>query len=366
MARTNTEVMISTAQLHLDKVTLTKKSRLADQDVNKVPFGKVFTDHIFVAEYEDGKWTKAYIEPYANAPMSYAVSALHYGQTIFEGMKAFRTIKNETVLFRPYENFNRLNKSAIRMAMPEVPEEIFMGGLVELLKIDKDWVPTDEFGSLYIRPFIIATDEAIGVRPSETYKFVIIMAPAGKYYSEPLKVLIESSYFRSVEGGVGFVKNGGNYGRSLYPTILAQKKGYQQVIWTDSKTHQYVEESGTMNLMFVIGNKVITPGLEDTILAGITRDTVLKLARLWGYDVEERKVSIKEVIEAHENGTLKEAFGTGTAATIAHIQTIGYKDHDYQLPPIEERKFSPKVDDTLRSIRKGKIEDTFGWMEKVC
>jgi len=358
--------MISTAQLHLDKVTLTKKSRLADQDVNKVPFGKVFTDHIFVAEYEDGKWTKTSIEPYGHAPMSYAVSALHYGQTIFEGMKAFRTVNNETVLFRPYENFHRLNKSAIRMAMPEVPEEIFMGGLIELLKIDKDWVPTDEFGSLYIRPFIIATDEAIGVRPSETYKFVIIMAPAGKYYSEPLRVLIESSYFRSVEGGVGFVKNGGNYGRSLYPTILAQKKGYQQVIWTDSKTHQYVEESGTMNLMFVIGNKVITPGLEDTILAGITRDTVLKLARLWGYDVEERKVSIAEVIEAHENGTLKEAFGTGTAATIAHIITVGYKDKDYQLPPIEERKFSPKVDETLRSIRKGKIEDTFGWMEKVC
>lgn len=358
--------MITTAPLHIDSVKLTKKSRLADQDVNKVPFGRVFTDHIFVAEYADGKWVKTYIEPYGNAPMSYAVSALHYGQTIFEGMKAFRNIKNEIRLFRPYENFKRLNKSALRMAMPEVPEEIFMGGISELLKIDKDWVPTDEFGSLYIRPFIIATDEAIGVRPAETYKFVIIMAPAGKYYTEPLKVLIESSYFRSVEGGVGFVKNGGNYGRSLYPTILAQKKGYQQVIWTDAKTHQYVEESGTMNLMFVIGNKVLTPGLEDTILAGITRDTVLKLARLWGYDVEERKVSIAEIIEAHANSTLKEAFGTGTAATIAHIISIGYKDKDYQLPAIEERKFSPRVDTTLRNIRKGHEADTFGWMVKVC
>ena len=358
--------MITTAPLHIDSVTLTKKSRLKYQDINKVPFGKVFTDHIFVADYENGKWTKTSIEPYGNAPMSYAVSALHYGQTIFEGMKAFKTISDETVLFRPYENYNRLNKSAVRMAMPEVPEEIFMGGLIELLKIDKNWIPTDEFGSLYIRPFIIATDEAIGVRPSEAYKFVIIMAPAGKYYTEPLKVLIESAYFRSVEGGVGFVKNGGNYGRSLYPTILAQKKGYQQVIWTDSKTHQYVEESGTMNLMFVIGNKVITPGLEDTILAGITRDTVLKLARLWDYEVEERKISITEIIEAHTNGTLKEAFGTGTAATIAHIVTIGYKDKDYQLPAVEDRKFSPKVDETLRQIRKGKIIDTFGWMLKVC
>jgi branched-chain amino acid aminotransferase len=358
--------MISTAQLNVDKVTLTSKSRLEDQDVNKVPFGKVFTDHIFVAEYENGSWTKKYIEPYGNAPMSYAVSALHYGQTIFEGMKAFRTVKDETVLFRPYENFNRLNKSAIRMAMPEVPEEIFMGGLIELLKIDKAWIPTDEFGSLYIRPFIIATDEAIGVRPAETYKFVIIMAPAGKYYSDPLKVLIESSYFRSVEGGVGFVKNGGNYGRSLYPTILAQQKGYQQVIWTDSKTHQYVEESGTMNLMFVIGNTLLTPGLEDTILAGITRDTVITLAKHWGYQVEERKVSIVEILAAHANGTLKEAFGTGTAATIAQIVTIGYEGKDYQLPPVEERKFSPRVDETLRNIRKGKEEDIFGWMEKVC
>ncbi|MBS1647446.1 MAG: branched-chain amino acid aminotransferase [Bacteroidetes bacterium] len=358
--------MISSAQLHLDEVRLTPKSRLADQDINKVPFGKVFTDHIFVAEYANGQWVKTSIEPYGNAPMSYSVSALHYGQTIFEGMKAYRSAKDNILLFRPYENFHRMNKSAIRMAMPEVPEELFMGGLIELLKIDKGWVPSDEYGSLYIRPFLIATDEAIGVRPSETYKFVIIMAPAGKYYAEPLRVLIESSYFRSTEGGVGFVKNGGNYGRSLYPTILAQKKGYQQVIWTDSKTHQYVEESGTMNLMFVIDNKVITPGLEDTILAGITRDTVLKLARLWGYDVEERKVSIKEVIAAHENGSLKEAFGTGTAATIAHIQTIGYNDKDYKLPAIEDRKFSPKVDETLRSIRKGRIEDTFGWMEKVC
>lgn len=357
--------MISTG-LHIDKVTLAKHSRLKDQDVNHVPFGRVFTDHMFIAEYENGKWGKTYIEPYANASMSYAASALHYGQTIFEGMKAFRTVKDETVLFRPYENYKRLNLSAVRMAMPEVPEEIFMGGLAELLKIDKEWIPTDEFGSLYIRPFIIATDEAIGVRPAETYKFVIIMAPAGKYYAEPLRVMIENSFFRSVEGGVGFVKNGGNYGRSLYPTILAQQKGYQQVIWTDSKTHQYVEESGTMNLMFVINNTVLTPALGDTILAGITRDSVLKLAKHWGYEVEERKVSIKEVLEAHANGSLKEAFGTGTAATIAHIITIGHEGKDYQLPPMEERKFSPRVDETLRNIRKGKEEDVFHWMEKVC
>ncbi len=357
--------MIVTPTLHIE-VNKTKKSRVNDQDINHVPFGKIFTDHMFVAEYENGKWIKCSIEPYGSVSLSYACCALHYGQTIFEGMKAYRTINNETVLFRPYENFHRLNKSADRMAMPEVPEDIFMGGLIELLKLDKDWVPTDEYGSLYIRPFIIATEEAIGVRPSDTYKFIIIMAPAGKYYSEPLRVLVERSYFRAVEGGVGFVKVGGNYGRSLYPTKLAQQKGYQQVIWTDSKTHQYVEESGTMNLIFLIGDKVITPALSDTILAGITRDTVLKLAKHWGYTVEERKVSIPEILEAHANGQLKEAFGTGTAATIAQIITIGCDGTDYQLPPVADRKFSTKVDETLRAIRKGKIADEFGWIEKVC
>jgi len=357
--------MIATPALEIE-INKTKRSRVNDQDINHVPFGKIFTDHMFVAEYENGKWTKCSIEPYGSVSLSYACCALHYGQTIFEGMKAFRTINNETVLFRPYENFNRLNKSGERMAMPTVPEEIFMGGLIALLKLDKDWVPTDEYGSLYIRPFIIATEEAIGVRPSDTYKFIIIMAPAGKYYSEPLKVLVERDYFRAVEGGVGFVKVGGNYGRSLYPTKLAQQKGYQQVIWTDSKTHQYVEESGTMNLIFLIGDTVVTPPLSDTILAGITRDTVLKLAKHWGYKVEERKISIPEIIEAHAKGTLKEAFGTGTAATIAQIVTIGCDGTDYQLPPVSERKFSTRVDETLRAIRKGKIADEFGWMEKVC
>jgi branched-chain amino acid aminotransferase len=251
------------------------------------------------------------------------------------------------------------------MAMPEVPEEIFMGGLLELLKLDSAWVPSSETGSLYIRPFIIATDEAIGVKASETYKFIIITCPAGKYYSEPIKVLVETNYFRAVHGGVGFVKAAGNYGRSLFPTKLAQAKGYQQVIWTDSVTHQYVEESGTMNLMFVIGDTLLTPELSDTILSGITRDSVLTLARDWGMKVEERKISIREVLTAHGNGTLKEAFGCGTAATIAQIVGIGFEGNDYALPPVSERKFSTKVDEILRNIRKGKVEDKFHWMLKV-
>jgi branched-chain amino acid aminotransferase len=354
--------MITTTDIKINKIA---KSRVTDYDVNDVPFGKCFSDHMLVAEYSDGKWQTTTISPYGDVPLSYAMSALHYGQAIFEGMKAYKNDKGEVSLFRPLENFKRLNKSAIRMCMPEVPEEIFMGGLLELLKLDSAWVPTSDSGSLYIRPFLIATDEAIGVKPSESYKFVIITCPAGKYYSEPIKVIVETNYFRAVHGGVGYVKAAGNYGRSLYPTKLAQQKGYQQVIWTDSATHDFVEESGTMNLMFVIGDKLLTPALSDTILAGITRDSVLALARDWGMKVEERKVSLREVAEAYEKGELKEAFGCGTAATIAQIVGIGFEGKDFVLPPVEDRKFSTKVDETLRLIRKGKLEDKMHWMYKI-
>lgn len=359
----NSIAMASTPAIQVEKTT---KSRVTDYDINDVPFGKCFSDHMFVAEYSNGAWSKAYIQPYHDVPMSYAMSALHYGQAIFEGMKAYKNDKGEVAMFRPKENLKRMNKSAIRMAMPEVPEELFMNGLNELLKLDAAWVPTSDTGSLYIRPFLIATDEAIGVKISDTYKFVIITCPAGKYYGEPIKVLVETNYFRAVHGGVGFVKAAGNYGRSLYPTKLANQKGYQQVIWTDSETKQYFEESGTMNVMFVIGETLLTPGLSDTILDGITRDSVLALARQWGMKVEERKVSIKEVLEAQESGALKEVFGCGTAATIAHIIGIGHNGKDYVLPPVQERKFSTKVDETLRLIRKGRTEDKLGWMQKVA
>lgn len=354
--------MVGTFDIAINKIA---KSRVEEYDVNNVPFGKCFSDHMLVAEYKDGKWAQPQIVPYGDMPLSYAMSALHYGQAIFEGMKAYKNAAGVVSLFRPHENFKRLNRSALRMAMPEVPEEIFIGGLLELMRLDSAWVPTSETGSLYIRPFLIATDEAIGVRASDTYKFVIITCPAGNYYNEPIKVLVEQNYFRAVKGGVGFVKAAGNYGRSLFPTRMAQAKGYQQVIWTDSETHQYVEESGTMNLMFVIDNTVITPSLSDTILSGITRDSVLTIARAWHLKVEERKISITEILEAHKNGTLQEAFGCGTAATIAQITSIGYKDADYTLPAVETRQFSTKVDAYLRQIRKGQVEDTFKWMVSV-
>jgi branched-chain amino acid aminotransferase len=354
--------MIANADIKIEK---TAHSRVNEYDINNVPFGKCFSDHMFIAEYANGKWENPHIMPYQDVPMSYAMSALHYGQAIFEGMKAYKSESGEVSIFRPIDNFNRMNKSAARMAMPEVSEEIFMGGLLELLKLDAAWVPTSETGSLYIRPFLIATDEAIGVKPSDTYKFVIITCPAGHYYSEPIKVLIETNYIRAVQGGIGFVKAAGNYGRSLYPTKLAQQKGYHQVIWTDGATHSYLEESGTMNLMFVIGNTIVTPALSDTILDGITRRSVLALARDWGMNVEERKISIQEVVDAYAKGEIKEAFGVGTAATIVSIIGIGYKDNYMELPPVSERPFCMKVDETLRGIRKGKIEDKMGWMYKV-
>jgi branched-chain amino acid aminotransferase len=354
--------MTGTVDINIQKI---KKSRISEYDINNVPFGKCFSDHMFVAEYANGKWQNATIMPYGDVPMSYAMSALHYGQAIFEGMKAYKNDKGEVSLFRPLENHKRMNKSAIRMAMPEIPEELYMNGLMELVRLDKDWVPSSDTGSLYLRPFLFATDEAIGVKISETYKFVILACPAGKYYSEPIRVLVENTYVRAVKGGVGFVKAAGNYGRSMYPTKLAQQKGYQQVIWTDAETRQYFEESGTMNVMFVIGDTLLTPGLGDTILDGVTRNTILILARDWGVKVEERKVSIREVFEAIDKGTLKEVFGCGTAATIAQIIGIGYQGKDYELPPVSERKFSNRVDETLRGIRKGRMEDKFNWMLKV-
>lgn len=355
--------MVASLDINIKPVS---KSRLSEYDINNVPFGKIFTDHMFIAEFDNGKWGNCSIQPYENVPMSYALSALHYGQAIFEGMKAYKSDDGHVAMFRPLDNFRRLNKSAYRMAMPEIPEEIFMGGLMELLKMDSGWVPTSDTGSLYIRPFMISTDEAIGVRPSDNYKFIIICCPAGKYYAEPVKVLIEHNYFRSVRGGVGYVKAAGNYGRSLFPTRLAQDKGFQQVIWTDSETNNYVEESGTMNLMFVINDTLLTPALSDTILAGITRDSVLAVARDWGMKVEERKISTEEIIMAHANGTLTEAFGTGTAATIAHIKAIGFEDRIYELPEIADRKFSPKVDEFLRNLRKGREKDIHHWMLQVC
>jgi branched-chain amino acid aminotransferase len=346
-------------------ISLTTNSRISELEEGLNKFGRIFSDHMFVADFSDGQWSDARIVPYKDLSLSPATSAIHYGQSIFEGMKAYKNEDGETLLFRPTDNIKRLNISAERMCMPDVPEDLFYDGLKQLLDIDKDWIPSAEDTSLYIRPFMFSTDNYIGVKPSDKYKFMIFTTPVGGYYTEPVKVKVETHYTRSASGGVGFAKAAGNYAASLYPAKLAQKEGYHQLVWTDAKEHKYIEESGTMNIMFVIGDKLITPATSDSILDGITRDSVLILARDWGYTVEERKVSVDEVVEAATSGNLKEAFGTGTAATIAQISIFNHTGIDYELPSIESREFSNRVSSYLQDIKRGKIEDSHGWIVKL-
>lgn len=344
---------------------LKSESKLKDVDFSKVIFGRVYSDHMFMSDYKDKTWGKHRIVPYEHLSFSPGSAVLHYAQSVFEGLKAYRNDAGEVLIFRPDMNLKRLNVSAKRMCIPEIPEEVFMGGMTELLKIDKDWVPGLPGTSLYIRPFAFALDEYIGIRPSDTYQFIIFTCPVGSYYSKPVKVKIETHYTRASEGGTGFAKAAGNYAASLYPAKLAQEKGYDQLIWTDGKEHKYIEEAGTMNVMFLINNKLITSLAGDSILNGITRDSVLTLARDWGMEVEERKVSVDEIISACKSGELQEAFGVGTAATIAHIDLIAYDGVDYQLKPVENREFSNHILKTLDEIRTGRAEDKFGWIYKL-
>ena len=354
--------MIETLDITIQKIA---KSKLDQVDFENIQFGKTYSDHMFIADYNGEEWSGFRIVPYDYLSVSPASPALHYGESVFEGMKAYKGVKGDTLMFRPDENFKRLNISGERLCMPPVPEEVFMEGLKTLVKLDEAWVPDLPGTSLYVRPFIFSSDEYIGIKPSDNFTFMIITCPVGSYYSKPVKVKIETHYTRAAPGGTGYAKAAGNYAGSLYPARLAQRQGYDQLIWTDSTEHAYIEESGTMNVMFIIGDTLITPPTGDTILSGITRKSVLALARDWGMKVEERKVSVNEVMEAIEKGTLVEAFGTGTAATIAHIETIGYDGKDHLLPKVEEREFSNKVLTTLDDIKSGKAEDKFNWIYKL-
>ncbi len=354
--------MLDTLDISIQKV---QNSRINEVDFNNIPFGRVYSDHMFIADYEDGQWSDLRIVPYEKLSMAPASSVIHYGQSVFEGLKAYKNKNGEAVVFRPEANAKRLNKSAERMCIPEVPEELFIQAMTELLNLDNAWIPNKEHTALYVRPFVFAMDDYIGIKPSEKYRFMIITCPVGAYYSEPVKVKIETEFTRAAKGGTGYAKAAGNYAGSLYPAKLAQKQGYHQLVWTDATEHKYIEESGTMNIMFVINDTLITPEASSTILRGITRDSVLTLAREWGMKVEERRISINEVIEAAKNGTLKEAFGAGTAATIAHIALIGHDGVDYKLPPIEEREFSNKVLKALDAIKLGEAEDKFDWIYKL-
>ena len=354
--------MESTLSIQVEK---TQNSRLSQVDFDNIPFGRVFSDHMFVTEFKNGAWTNSSIKEYGNLEITPALISLHYGQSVFEGMKAYKNTKGEVFLFRPMENIKRLNRSADRLCMQNIDEDLFLEGLKQLVALDSNWIPEADGCSLYIRPFLFGSDEFIGVRPSDEYKFIIFTCPVSKYYSEPVKVLVEQKYTIAAKGGVGYAKAAGNYAGALLPAKLAQEKGYHQLIWTDANEHEYIEESGTMNLMVVIDGKLITPPVSDTTLPGITRDSVLTVARHWGITVEERALSIKEVLEAHKAGKLTEMFGTGTAATIAQIRRIAYKEENHELTPVETREFSNKVSAFLNDLRTGNGEDPFGWRVQV-
>lgn len=354
--------MLDTPTIQTQRTTA---SRLSQLDPEHIEFGKIFADHMFVVDFSDGQWQEPQIVPYGEMSVSPATSALHYGQAIFEGMKAYKNAQGDITLFRPLDNLHRLNASAERMCMPAVPEELFMQGLAQLIRLDADWVPNAPGSALYIRPFMFATDGFIGVRPSDSYRFVIFTCPVGLYYNKPLRVRFEQKYVRSAEGGAGFAKNAGNYGAAMYPTRLAQQEGYNQLIWTDASEHQYVEESGTMNAIFIIDGRLVTPALSTSILDGITRRSILQLAHDWGMPVEERKVSIFELLEAQRAGKLQEAFGVGTAATIAPMATIGYQGEDFELPVAGPDAFSKRASAALHAIRTGEAADEHRWMVRI-
>lgn len=346
-------------------ITKAERSKLQDINLENIPFGRYFTDHMLEADYENGEWKNVEIKPYQPLLLEPSMAALHYGQAIFEGIKAYKDEIGNAFIFRPADNFRRFNQSAERMNMPVVPEEIFLEGMKKLIAIDKNWIPAKKDHSLYIRPVMFSTDEMLGVRPSETYKFLIILSPTGPYFVEPMKILVEEKYTRAAPGGVGFSKNAGNYGGSMLAATMAKKLGFDQVLWTDAFEHTWLQEVGMMNVFFVIDNVAITPSLEEgTILEGVTRDSVIKGLNEMGIKVEERKINIEEVVTAYKAGKLSEVFGTGTAAVIAPIKELNYKGFAMKFNT-DNYKISSTVKSWLTDIREGKKEDKFKWMSKV-
>jgi len=346
-------------------IELIKESRLNTVDFSNLVFGKVFSDHMMVVDFENGKWNTPEIKPYGKFLVAPSMSSLHHAQSIFEGLKVYKNENGDILFFRLEENQKRLNISAERMCMPAVPKEIFIEGIKKLVEIDKNFIPFGEGLSLYVRPVYFATDEAIGVKASQNYRFIIFTTPTGLFYSEPLKVKIETHYSRSAEGGTGYAKAAGNYGGSFYPTKKAIEEGFHQLIWTDAKENKYVEESGAMNLMFAFDDVLVTPSLGPSKLAGITRDSIIILAKSLGIKVEERNISVDEILEKHQQGKLKEAFGVGTAAVVAPISLIGYNGQILNLPPVSDTNISRIIARELQKIRTSSTPDNFGWMEKL-
>ncbi len=345
------------------KISISKSSssNLSSLDFDNIPFGKVFTDHMFVCDYENGEWKNARIEPVAPIPTHPGNLAWHYGQAIFEGMKATRDEEGNALLFRPEEHSIRLNASAERMCMPMLPKELFLDAVHTLVNLERSWIPPNEGSALYIRPFMYANDATIGVRASDTYKFIIFCMPVGPYYPKPVSLYADTHYVRAVKGGVGEAKAAGNYAASLYPAKLAKEQGYDQVMWLDAHEHKYVQEVGTMNIFFVIGDKVITPATDGAILKGITRKSIITILKDEGYNIEERPIAIDEIVEAADNGSLREVFGAGTAAVVSEVNKLKIGDTVIELNA-EDFKVSKLAKKTINQIRIKKLEDKYGWL----
>lgn len=348
------------------KIEKIAQSKLVDIDLNLLEFGETFTDHMLVCDYRDGKWEEVIIQPYGPISIMPSMKCIHYGQSIFEGMKVFKDAEGEMFLYRPEKNWIRLNESAHRMAMPSLPKDIFMDGLMALLKLDQDWIPTTEGASMYIRPFMFGSESAIRASPSTEYKFMIILSPVNTYYSQPLKVKIAQNFSRSSVGGVGFAKVAGNYAASFLPTEEAEAEGFDQIIWTDANKHSELEEASTMNIFVRINDILYTPPLSERILHGITRDSVLKIAKQKKIEVIEKSISVAELEAAHKDGSLKEMFGCGTAVVINQFKTIGYPDAtlDLAILPFEE-SYALQIKKTLQDIQYNRAEDPFNWRVKV-
>ena len=350
-------------------IKITKTTTPKAKPEGALGFGKIFTDHMFIMNYTEGQgWHDARIEPFGNLTMSPASMVFHYGQEMFEGLKAYRGENGETYLFRPDMNAKRTNATNDRLCIPNLPEEDFVQAVKAIVKVDEDWVPTEPGTSLYVRPFIIATDPFLGVSPSKTYLFIIILSPSGAYYAsglQPVGIWIEDDYVRAVRGGMGFAKTGGNYAASLAAQVKAHDAGYSQVLWLDGVERKYIEEVGAMNIFFKIDGKIVTPKLNGSILPGITRNSVLHLCRAWGLEVEERLVSVDELLEAQHTGKLEEVFGTGTAAVISPVGKLRYKDDVMQIGDGSIGPISQKLYDTITGIQLGKIADEFGWRVTV-
>jgi len=349
----------ATSTISVERV---KQSRISSVDFKKLEFGHHLADHMFVADYDKGVWNDARIVPFGDITVSPAVLSLHYGQSVFEGMKAFRTASGEINIFRPQKHLARLNQSLDRMCMPPVPEELFMTALESLVDVDADWVPNAEDGTLYIRPLVFATEARLGVKVSDQYRLIIMTSPVGPYQAKPYRLKVENRFVRTAEGGTGSAKCAGNYGGAFYPTQIARQEGFDQILWTDHKEHKYIDGVGMMNVMFVLGGKLVTPKLSSAILEGVTRDSILTLARDMNImPVEERRISIDEVKDGFLKGTLTEAFGTGTAAVVAPIAVIHIDGEDYEIPEAGPTSLQLQVKEKLNNMRLGLEPDPYGW-----